>query len=174
MLLDYVNVFKTILPSNYTNLGTEFGKVTLITAGNNIFRQTLMQLAIKSNVFVTWNSAVHALLRKSSNIILHVGKNDAKNLPSRILLENLLKLKALVNDSLPTCRDFISIPTLHTDDGKTQITGSQLTKHPLQLKIDTANNNNINVRHLGGNGLHPNQSGSKCFSKNFPNTIEKF
>ena len=49
----------------------------------------------------------------------------------------------------------------------------QLTKHLLQLKIDTINNNNINIRHIGGKGLHLNQSGSKPLSKNFLNTIEK-
>ena len=47
-----------------------------------------------------------------SNIILHVGTNDAKTLPSRTVLDNLLKLKALVKNSLPTCRVFISTPNL--------------------------------------------------------------
>ena len=93
---------------------------------------------------------------KPSNIILHVRTNDAKNLPSRTVLDNLVKLKALVNDSLPTCRVLISTLTLRTDDGKAQITVRKLTKHILQLKIDTINNNNINVRHLGGKGLHLN------------------
>ena len=111
--------------------------------------------------------------KKPSNIILHVGTNDAKNLPSRTVLDNLLKLKALVRDSLPTCRVFISTPTLRTDDGKAQITVRQLTKHLLQLKIDTINNNNINVRHLGGKGLHLNQSDSNLLSKNFLNAIEE-
>ena len=91
--------------------------------------------------------------KKPSNIILHVGTNDAKNLPSRTVLDNLLKLKALVKDSLPTCKVFISTPTLRTDDGKAQIAVIQLTKHLLQRKIDTVNNNNINIKHLGGEGL---------------------
>ena len=63
---------------------------------------------------------------------------------------------------------------LRTDDGKVQITVRQLTKHLLQLKIDTINNSNINIRQLGGKGLHLNQSGSNLLSKNFVNTIEKF
>ena len=112
--------------------------------------------------------------KEPSNIILHVGTNDAKNLPSRTVQDNLLKLKALVRDSLPTCRVFISTPTLRTDDGKAQITARQLTKHLLQLKIDTIKNNNINVRHLGGKGLHLNQSGSNLLSKYFVNAIQKF
>ena len=95
--------------------------------------------------------------KKPSNIILHVGTNDAKNLPSRTVLDNLLKLKALVKDKLPTCKVFISTPMLRTDDGTAQIAVSQLTKHLLQLNIDTVNNNNINIRHLGSKGLHLNQ-----------------
>ena len=94
-----------------------------------------------------------------------------------VRVHNLLKLKALVKDGLPSCEVFVSTPTLRTDDGKTQITVSQLTKHLLQLMIDTVNNNNnnnINIRHLGGKGLHLNQSGSKRLSKNFLNAIEKF
>ena len=39
--------------------------------------------------------------KKPSNIILQVGTNDAKNLPSRTVLDNLLKLKAPVK-ALPT------------------------------------------------------------------------
>ena len=112
--------------------------------------------------------------KKPSNIVLLVGTNDAKNLPSRTVLDSLLKLKALVKDSLPTCRVFISTPTVRTDDGKAQITVSQLTKHLLQLKIDTINTSNVDVRHLGAKGLHLNQSGSKHLSKNFLNAIEKF
>ena len=109
-----------------------------------------------------------------SNIILNVGTNDAKNFLPRTVLDNLLKLQDLVKDSLPTCKVIISTPTLRTDDGKAQITVSHLTKYVLQLKIDTVNNNNINIRHLGSKGLHLNQSGSKLLSKNFLNAIEKF
>ena len=98
---------------------------------------------------------------------------DKRLLPS-LFLDNLLKLKALVKDSLPTCGVFISTPTLRTDDGRAQIMVIQLTKHLLQLKIDTINNNNINVRHLGGKGLPLNRSGSNLLSKKFLNAIEKF
>ena len=69
---------------------------------------------------------------------------------------------------------FISTPTLRTDDDKAQITVRQLTKHLLQLKIDTINNNNINFRHLGGKGLHLNQLGSNPLNNNFVNAIQKF
>ena len=86
--------------------------------------------------------------KKPSNIILHFWADDAKNLPLRTVLDNLLKLKALVKDSLPKCRVFISTLTLRIDDGKAQLTVSQLTKHLFLPKIDTVSNNNINVRQL--------------------------
>ena len=48
---------------------------------------------------------------------------------------------------------------LRIDDRETQIMVNQLTKHVLQLKIDTVINiKMINVRHLGGKCLHLNQS----------------
>ena len=83
--------------------------------------------------------------KKPSKIILHVRTCDAKNLPSRTVLDNLLKLTALVKDSLPTCKVFISAPALCTDDGKAQKTVSQLTKHLLQLKIDTVTYSSIDI-----------------------------
>ena len=111
--------------------------------------------------------------KKPSKTILHVGANDAKNLPSRTVPDNLLKLKALVKDSLPTCTVFTSTPMLRTDDVKAQIKVRQLTKHLLQLKIDTINNYNVNVKHLGAKDLHLNQSGSNLLSKYFLNAIKK-
>ena len=93
---------------------------------------------------------IRIIQKKPSNIILHLGTNDAENLPSKAVLDNLLKLKPLLKDSLPTCRAFLSTPTLRTLDGKLQITVTQLTKHLLQLKTNTINN--INVRHLLGKG----------------------
>ena len=103
------------------------------------------------------HNLIPIIRKKPSTIILHVGTNDVKNLPSRAVLHNLLKLKFLVKDSLPSCRAFISTPTLRSDDGKAQITVSRFTKHLLQLKIGTTSNNNINVKHLRGKGLHFNQ-----------------
>ena len=109
--------------------------------------------------------------KKPRNITFHVGTNNVNNLSSWKVLDNLLNLKALVKDSFATCRVFISTPTLCTDDGKAQITVSQLTKHLLQLKIDKISNSIINVRHLEGIGFYLNQSGSKLLSYNFQNAI---
>ena len=83
------------------------------------------------------------------------------------MLDKFLELKTLVKDSLPKCRVLTTIPTFLIDDEKAQIMVTQLTRHLLQLKIDTINNNYTNVKHLGGKGLHLNQSDSKLLSNNF-------
>ena len=83
------------------------------------------------------HNLIPIIRKKPSTIILHVWTHDVKNLPSRTVLHNLLKLKFLVKDSLPTCRVFISTSTLSIDDDKARITVSRFTKHLLQLKIDT-------------------------------------
>ena len=75
---------------------------------------------------------------------------------------------------LPTCRVFISTPTLRTDDGKAQIMVIQLTKHLLQLKIEEIKKNNINATHLGSKDLHLNRSGSRHLSVNFLNAFKNF
>ena len=45
--------------------------------------------------------------KKSSHITLHVETNDPKNLPLGKTIGNMLKLKVLMKDSLPTCREFL-------------------------------------------------------------------
>ena len=112
--------------------------------------------------------------KKPNNIILQAGQMMEKILPSRTVLENLLKLKILVKGRSPTCRVFISTPTLRTDDGKAQIMVIQLTKHLLQLKIEEIKKNNINATPLGSKDLHLNQSGSKHLSVNFLNAFKNF
>ena len=45
---------------------------------------------------------IPTIQNKTSSNILHVRTNDSKNSLSRTSLDNLLKLKALVKDNLPT------------------------------------------------------------------------
>ena len=44
----------------------------------------------------------------------------------------------------------------------------------MQLKIDVADNNNVNARHLETKGLHPNLQGiSSCLNMNFSGVIKR-
>ena len=86
--------------------------------------------------------------KKPTNMIIHVGTNDAPSSTSREIQNNLLKLKALVYEKLLQCKVWLSTPTLRTDNGKATLTASQLVNHLLNLNIDVIDNRNIKSRHL--------------------------
>ena len=112
--------------------------------------------------------------KKPTNMIIHTGTNDAPSSTSREIQDNLLKLKALVNEKLPQCKVWLSTPTLRTDNGKATLTVSQLVNHLLNLNIDVIDNRNIKSRHLSRKGLHLNDSESKLLARNFLEKIKLF
>ena len=112
--------------------------------------------------------------KKPTNMIIHTGTNDAPSSTSREIQDNLLKLKALVNEKLPQCKVWLSTPTLRTDNGKATLTVSQLVNHLLNLNIDVIDNRNIKSRHLSRKGLHLNDSGSKLLARKFLEKIKLF
>ena len=99
--------------------------------------------------------------KKPTNMIIHIGTNDAPSSTSREIQDNSLKLKSLVNEKLPQCKVWLSNTTLRTDNGKTTLTVSQLVNHLLNLNIDVIDNRNIKSRPLSRKSLHLNDSGSK-------------
>ena len=48
--------------------------------------------------------------KKPTNMIIHTGKNDAHSSTAREIQDNLLKLKASVNEKLPQCKFWFSTP----------------------------------------------------------------
>ena len=104
-------------------------------------------------------------------MIIHTGTNDTPSSTSREIQDNLLKLKALVNEKLPQCKVWLSTPTLRTDNGKATLTVSQLVNHLLNLNIDVIDNRNIKSRHLS---LHLNDSGSKLCARDILGKIKLF
>ena len=109
--------------------------------------------------------------KKPTNMIIHTGTNDAHSSTSREIQDNLLKLKALVNEKLPECKVWLSTLTLRTDNGKANLTVSQLVNHLLNLNIDLIDNRNIKNRDLS---LHLNDSESILLARNFLEKIKFF
>ena len=107
-------------------------------------------------------------------MIIHTGTNDAPSSTSREIQQNLLNLKALVNEKLPQCKVWLSTPILRTDNGKATLTVSQLVNHLLNLNIDVNYNRNIKSRHLSRKGLDLNDSGSKLLVRNVLEKIKLF
>ena len=67
---------------------------------------------------------ISILRKKPTNMIIHIGINDAPSSTSREIQDNLSKLKSLVNKKLPQCKVCLSSPTLRTDNGKATLTVS--------------------------------------------------
>ena len=120
------------------------------------------------------NSYKKTTLRVKNYLIIHTGTNDAPSSTSREIQDNLLKLKALVNEKLPQCKVWLSTPTLRTDNGKATLTVSQLVNHLLNLNIDVIDNRNIKNRHLSRKDLHSNDSRSKLLARNVLEKIKLF
>ena len=72
---------------------------------------------------------INPIIRKPTDMIIHIGINDAPSSTSREIQDNLLKSKALLNEKLPQCKVWLSTPTLRTDNGKATLTVSQLLNH---------------------------------------------
>ena len=114
------------------------------------------------------------LRKKLTNMIVHIGTNDAPSSMSKEIQDNLLKLKSWVNEKLPQCKVCLSTPTLRTDNGKATLSVSQLVNYLLNLNIDAIGNRNIKNRHLSRKGLHLNDSGSKLLARNFLEKMKLF
>ena len=47
---------------------------------------------------------IQIIREKPTNVIMHIGTNDAPTSSSREIQDNLLELKSLVNEKLPQCK----------------------------------------------------------------------
>ena len=100
--------------------------------------------------------------------------NDAIRSTSREILDKLLKLKTLTEETLPETEITFSTPTIRLDDGKTALTVRNLCDHLVDLNMDILDNRNITSKHLGRKGLHLNKAGSTRLAKNIIHKLRKF
>ena len=113
------------------------------------------------------------LKRKPDYVVLHVGTNNAKYMPSRIILDKPLQLKTAALDYNENCKVVLSQPMTRVDDGKACLTISKLNDLLEELDIPIIKNRNITVDHLGSKGLHLNPYGIARFAMNLKASIRK-
>ena len=182
---------KNNIQSNATkeNITTEKGqwpKNTTLIVGDSIINSVLEEglcgggpnVKVRNFPGATLDDLNHHIIsllqKKPSHIIVHAGTNDAYYSRSREILNKLLNFKSLIQEKLPDCKVFISIPTLCSDNEKATLTVNQLTIHLLLLNIDIVDNRNIISKHLSQKGLHLNESGLRRLAINFLERIKKF
>ena len=100
--------------------------------------------------------------KKQKHIIIHIETNDATLSTSKEVLENLLKMKTLIEETLEIDVIF-STPTMKSDNGKAAL---PVCYHLLDLNMDVLDNRNIIGKHLRRKGLNLNKSGSTRLAKN--------
>ena len=100
------------------------------------------------------------LRHKPEYIILHVGTNNALNLPPNEILHKILELKIKIEEISKDCKVIISTPTYRFDNGKAGNTVNELTNMLINLNIPIVNNKDISRKHLRYKDLHLNSYGS--------------
>ena len=103
---------------------------------------------------------VPIISKRPDTIILQVGTNDACDNSSRDILHNFLDLKTFILSQLPRCGVVLSSPVARFDKPKASLTVRRLGEHLKELKCDSISHDNIDGRHLGNDGLHPNDTGT--------------
>ena len=120
------------------------------------------------------NYHVHPILRKKpKHIIVHIGTNDDTRSTSREILDKLLKLKTLIEETLPETEVTFLTLTVRSDNGKAALTVINICDHSLDLNMDILDNRNITIKHLARKGLHLNKAGSTRLAKNI-HKLRKF
>ena len=115
------------------------------------------------------------LRHKPEYIILHVGTNDALNLPLNETLDEILELKRKIEEINKDCKVHFDIltPTYRFGNRKAGNTVNELTNMFINLNLPILNNKNISLKHLGYKGLHLNSYGSSSLAMSLISVIQK-
>ena len=112
------------------------------------------------------------LEKKSDNIIVHIGTNDAPYKNENVLYEELKQIKDLIIDHHPDCKNiFISCPIVRTDNKKAN---NVLKKYIDILKREEKNvifHINILNSHLYRDCLHLYSNRTTMFAGHFISRI---
>ena len=116
---------------------------------------------------------IKPLVRKrSAKINLHIGTNGATDLNADQILEELLELKSYIEMNLPPCHVITSMPTMRSDNKKSNKVIEDLNELIRSFNIDRVGNYNINESDLFGFlKLHLTNRGSEKLATNFVNKL---
>ena len=107
------------------------------------------------------------------HIIIHVGTNDCTKKISDEVLKELFDLKVFILKVLPSCKVWLSLPLMRTDN---KVANSVIRNLNTKVKRQcdmVLDHSNINERHLSRGGLHLNEHGTKLMAKNIISHIRR-
>ena len=107
-------------------------------------------------------SKLDALLKKKpSKIVLHLGTNNSVMKTSQSILDDILKLKQIIESTLEGAEVIISCPIIRTDNAKAKLTILKFIEKIKHLKVKYLLNDNVNENCLGKKGLHLSEWGGR-------------
>ena len=108
------------------------------------------------------------LLRKvPTNIILHIGTNDAPYKLAKEIYDEIINLMKYIQNELPNVNIHLSCPILRTDHAKANTVLRVLDRKFKDSSMNIIPNDNIDGTCLAKRGLHLNQKGSGNLAMNF-------
>ena len=115
------------------------------------------------------------LKKKPETVILHVGTSDATYKAANAIMDDLLKLKQYIENTLGECNVIFSLPITRTDNKKAQLTIKHLIERTKDkdMKVKCLFNSNIVENCLGKKGLHLNPRGVGRLAINLRSLIQK-
>ena len=106
------------------------------------------------------------LIKKPSNIILHIGSNDSQYKTAEEIFTEITNLKSHIENILPNAKVFISCPVIRRDNLRANSVLLELNKAIKALDC-AIKNDNVDYTCLGKKGLHLNEKGAGRLAINY-------
>ena len=113
------------------------------------------------------------LKKKPTNIILHIGSNDAPFKSANDIAKEITNLTLFIENELPGVNILLSNPVLRLDDHKANNTLRKLSELFKLMKYNIIYNENVDASCLGKRGLHLNAKGSGRLAINFISVMRR-
>ena len=114
------------------------------------------------------------LRKRPSNIICHIGTNNAKSDNADVIMEKLVKLKEYIMAWCPSAKIVFSSLILRRDDKHAAKVVDETNQKLKHLDTPLLDNGNITEDFLGRRGLHLNYSGTKRLAMNLIKVLRDF
>ena len=112
------------------------------------------------------------LRKHPSNIICHVGTNNAVTDRSEIIMQKLIGLKDYIVSKLPNCKLFFSSPITRKDNKDAAKVVEEVKEKMFLLETELVSNCNIGRDEISKKGLHMNNGGTRKLAGNFINILK--
>ena len=164
-----------------TNYVKPWPKGTTLITGDSILcgiqesrlKKAKVRVFIGANVDDMYDFLTPLLKKRPSNIILHIGSNDAPFKSSEKIMNEITNLKINILSILPSVKIYFSCPTKRLDNKNANEVLEELTEKMTIRFNDIILNDKVDSSCLGKKGLHLNPKGSGCLAMNFISLLRR-